>query len=181
MENLAYSCEWCGKYGHWKRCSGCKATFFCGTDCQAQAWPNHKKVCKAVRASVDASGKDKAALSAHGHYRRGCRHMSKGRFKKAATDYRNAILIDPNDAGFHNNLGVILCEMRDSDGAIASFKKAIELNPNRAAGHNNMGLALVRKGDLNGAIASYQQALSLEPNFADARRHLELILRALNK
>jgi hypothetical protein len=32
------------------RCSGCKACFYCSRECQAAAWPLHKRVCKQLQA-----------------------------------------------------------------------------------------------------------------------------------
>ncbi|TFY83087.1 hypothetical protein EWM64_g923 [Hericium alpestre] len=30
-----------------KKCSGCKAVYYCGDDCQAEHWKQHKSLCKA--------------------------------------------------------------------------------------------------------------------------------------
>ena len=172
-------CRVCGKQGNWQRCTGCKVVFYCSTKCQKADWKQHKKKCKAFRAEVDASGKDKTALSAEGRFRRGTRYLSKGRFKKAEVEYRKAILIDPEDACAHHSLGNALAGMGDHDGAIASFQRAISLDPNNADAHFNLGATLYCKGDLNGAIASCQQALSLNPNHASAKMGQEQMIAAL--
>jgi len=41
-----YSCAVCNKPGVTARCPKCKTTWYCGKDCQAAAWPQHKQVCK---------------------------------------------------------------------------------------------------------------------------------------
>ena len=171
-------CKTCGKSGHWQRCTGCKVVFYCSTKCQKAHWKQHKKKCKAFRAEVDASGKDKTALSAEGRFRRGTRYLSKGRFKKAEVEYRKAILIDPEDALAHHSLGNALHAMGDQDGAIASFKRAISTDPNHTNAHCNLGNALKNKGDLESAITSYKQAISIDPNNVDARESLAAAYRA---
>ena len=170
-------CNTCCKPGHWQRCTGCKVAFYCSTECQKADWPDHKEDCKAFRAEVDASGKDKTALSAQAHFRRGTRYMSKGRFKKAAAAYRKVISIDPKVYSAHNNLGAVLGELGDLDGSIASHMQAVSLDPEYVNAHLNLGNALYNKGDLDGAIASWKQALSLDPECVDARNNLGIALR----
>ena len=170
-------CEMCGKHGNWQRCTGCKVVFYCSTKCQKAHWKQHKKKCKAFRAEVDASGKDKTALSADARWRRGTRYLSKGRFKKAEIEYRKAILINPEMLYALNSLGNALTAQGDHDGAITSYKRAISIDPNYATTHYNMGNALQKKGDLDGAITSYKQALSLNPNHTNAHINLGRVLR----
>jgi len=44
------SCGYCGKVeGSLRRCSRCRNTRFCSTECQRLAWPAHKKVCEALK------------------------------------------------------------------------------------------------------------------------------------
>lgn len=37
-------CAVCGNPGT-KKCSQCKAVFYCSTECQRKHWPEHKKTC----------------------------------------------------------------------------------------------------------------------------------------
>ena len=51
----AQSCFTCGRVDALSACSRCKAALYCSRGCQAEAWPQHKAVCKAVdRAQRDA-------------------------------------------------------------------------------------------------------------------------------
>ena len=178
MKRPMQQCTTCGKPGHWQRCTGCKVVFYCSTKCQKADWKQHKKKCKAFRAEVDASGKDKTALSAEGRFRRGTRYLSKGRFKKAEVEYRKAILIDPNHYFAHCNLGVALKKKGDLDGAITSYKRAISIDPNHSSAHYNLGAVLAEKGDLDGSITSLKQSISIDPNNVEAREGLVAVFRA---
>ena len=39
------------------RCAQCKAAWFCGTDCQRLAWPNHKEACCAAARAASVAPK----------------------------------------------------------------------------------------------------------------------------
>lgn len=41
-------CGFCNLFGCTKKCSRCKETFYCSTNCQAQDWNQHKSHCKKV-------------------------------------------------------------------------------------------------------------------------------------
>lgn len=45
--NRALLCDWCRKAAsHLNRCSRCKRTEYCSTECQKAAWPQHKTSCR---------------------------------------------------------------------------------------------------------------------------------------
>ena len=47
----ATTCDHCGMgFRKLMRCARCKQTAYCGGECQALAWPSHKKACKAFAA-----------------------------------------------------------------------------------------------------------------------------------
>ncbi|KAK9908581.1 hypothetical protein WJX75_009965 [Coccomyxa subellipsoidea] len=48
-QNLAM-CRRCKLVGYWRKCAGCKSTFYCGVDCQAADWFEHRKQCKPPKA-----------------------------------------------------------------------------------------------------------------------------------
>lgn len=39
------NCEFCKTPGSLKKCSACKNTYYCSTECQRKAWSEHKKSC----------------------------------------------------------------------------------------------------------------------------------------
>ncbi|KZV86266.1 hypothetical protein EXIGLDRAFT_725021 [Exidia glandulosa HHB12029] len=40
------SCRKSGKKSQLKRCGGCQYVYYCSKECQATAWPNHKRMCQ---------------------------------------------------------------------------------------------------------------------------------------
>ncbi len=104
--------------------------------------------------------------------------VAKGDHDGAIAEYRQAIELEPKDAGAHGNLGSALVVKGDLDGAITEYRKVIELDPNDAKAHANLGLALDTKGDRDGAIAEYRKAIELDPKFASAHYNLGTALKA---
>ncbi len=91
--------------------------------------------------------------------------------------YMRCIALDPKHAAAHNNLGMLLKNVRkDYDGAERHFRKAIELKPT-AAKYSNLGALLknVRK-DHAGAEQMFRKAIELDPKLTAARWNLSVIL-----
>jgi Tfp pilus assembly protein PilF len=98
------------------------------------------------------------------------------RWADAEMSMRQAIVLRPEDARAHNNLGLILAhDHRDSE-AVAEFRKA---GASRADAHNNMAFALTTEGRWPDARAQYRLALAADPTSERARvrlRELDTLL-----
>ena len=94
----------------------------------------------------------------------------------AATQYREAIGVDPNDAEAHFDLGDALYRRGDGVGAIQETREAIRLKPDYAEAHNNLGAALGGKGDWDGEVKEEREAIRLKPDFAEAHNNLGVAL-----
>jgi lipoprotein NlpI len=102
--------------------------------------------------------------------------MGKGQIDEAITAYRQAVVLNPNYAEAHNNLGNALNGQGQLDEAIAAWRQAIVLKPSYAEAHNNLGNAMRGKGHLDDAIAAYHQAIALRPGYAEAHYNLGVAL-----
>ncbi|MDR3798361.1 MAG: tetratricopeptide repeat protein, partial [Terracidiphilus sp.] len=97
---------------------------------------------------------------------------SPGHLPEALVYLEAAVVIDPDSAPAHTDLGSALARTGQLPGAIAQFEEAILLAPNAPIPHNNLGSALTDAGRLPEAIAEFQTALRLDPGYDDARRNL---------
>lgn len=91
---------------------------------------------------------------------------------EAARYLMAVVVIRPDSARGHTNLGAALHDKGDLDGAIAEQREAIRLQPDNAGAHTNLGEVLRLKGQLDEAIAAHREALRLEPGIAEVHTNL---------
>ena len=87
-------------------------------------------------------------------------------FDPAIAAYEKAIELDPKEARYHYNLGILYTEGGEVAKAIAAYEKAIALNPTDAFPHNNLGNLYTDEGESEKAICAYERAIALNPNLA---------------
>lgn len=100
-------------------------------------------------------------------------HRSLGRVDAAASAFRRALDIDPDNSNTRNLLAVSLMELGRFDEGIAEFQRAIALKPGDAELRYNLGVAFKQRGRGADAVAAWRIALELNPQHAGARRGLE--------
>lgn len=91
---------------------------------------------------------------------------------------QKAAASDPANAGkYYFNVGAILTNSNDIDGAIDAFRKATEAQPDYAAAHYQLGMSLVGKATFTpagamlpvpGTLEAFQRYLQLQPTGPDA-------------
>ena len=81
----------------------------------------------------------------------------------------------------HYNLGIVLSEQGEPDGAIDHYRRAVELRPDYAEAHYNLGRLLVEKGEAEDAIAHYERAAAINPNDAEAQNNLGVTLFGIGR
>jgi tetratricopeptide (TPR) repeat protein len=97
-----------------------------------------------------------------------------------------AVELDPPGAGkYHYNLGALLMNSSQTDGALDEFKKAIDADPNYAEAYFYYGSTLVGKATLDptgtkmvapaGTIEALQKYLQLKPDGPNAQPAKDLI------
>lgn len=82
----------------------------------------------------------------------------------AAQAYASALQIDENHAGAHEDLGLLLIDMKRKEPARLHFQRAVQLDAQRWRSHNALGVLADASGDFVNAFAHYEAALAVNPN-----------------
>ncbi len=97
------------------------------------------------------------------------------REEHAITECREAIRLNPSDAGPHYHLGLALEEKGGLQEAIAEYRTAARLQPGPLLAHlvrDSLAEALVQKNDLEGALEVYRGPRSQRTDDAEAHYRL---------
>ena len=100
-----------------------------------------------------------------------------GRLPEAEEYCRKALVIAPDFADAHNNLGQILIAAQRPEEAVIAQRHASEIEPHNAIFLFNLGVALQTRPDgLQEAEGRYREALEITPDFAPALVNLVTLL-----
>jgi tetratricopeptide (TPR) repeat protein len=108
-------------------------------------------------------------------------HHQAGDVQLAEQLYRQVLLLKPDCAEAHMNLGAILQEKGKLDEAVASYQQTLSLKPDFAKAHANLGSVLAEQGKLHEAQASLERSLRLIPDNATAHNNLGHVLTEQGK
>ncbi|GHU08237.1 hypothetical protein FACS1894158_17370 [Betaproteobacteria bacterium] len=81
---------------------------------------------------------------------------------QAEAYYERAIVLRPDFAEAHNNLGLLLQENGEETRAVACFKRALASDPDMGSAHIHLGCAHLSEGWVEGAIDSFKRALEID-------------------
>jgi len=112
------------------------------------------------------------------HYDRGTAWATNGRLDLAAQELRTAVALAPGYAGAWYNLGLAESDLGHSAAAVEAWRHAVRIHPGMVEGWTNLGAELLRQGRAGEARAALERALVLDPDHENARRNLELAVRA---
>jgi len=100
---------------------------------------------------------------------------------EAVQAYHQALLIDPDFADAHVNLGRHYHEAREMEKAEAHYREATRCAPDDATSHFNLGVLLEDRERHADAVAAYERALARDPELADAHYNLGLLCETLGR
>jgi tetratricopeptide (TPR) repeat protein len=100
-----------------------------------------------------------------------------GRHDEAASNYRLALVQDPENAVYLQNLGIALGNSGDIDGAIEAITQAATLDPLSAGlGFFNLGIIFTNRAQMNEAIEAFNQSIEADDSNAQTYYQLGLAL-----
>ncbi len=106
-------------------------------------------------------------------YSRGIAYERLNKWNKAEKDFKEALLINPDDPYILNYLGYSWLDRKlNLDEALELLKKAAELQPNDGYIIDSLGWAFYLTGNFEKSIYYLEKALSIMPNDATLNDHL---------
>ena len=105
----------------------------------------------------------------------------KGGGAEALDLVRKSILLSPDRAAWHNDLGNMLAEMGFHHQAAEAFLSALEIDAKNPAFWNNLGSTLERLKQYQDAETAYGKAVEFDPDFVDALNNLGNLLVSLGR
>jgi Tfp pilus assembly protein PilF len=99
-------------------------------------------------------------LQAKATYEQAVRNLSENRLALGMAALREALQLDPENAQYHNTLGLVLLNLgRPVDGQ-AEIQTAIDLDKNSPDLQHNLGIALAQQNRFDDAVTAYKKALT---------------------
>lgn len=106
--------------------------------------------------------------SAHAQYLSAVRLYESGAYKKAATEFGEAIALAPRFAAAYHGRASARLEMKDREKAIADYSSAIAIDSHFPYAYYGRGDALLRSEEYEKAIADLSEAIRLAPCLTQA-------------
>jgi Flp pilus assembly protein TadD len=103
-------------------------------------------------------------------------HASKGEMAEAEALLKRAILLRPDYGVPHHNLGLILADRRNLDGAVQQLTLAISLMPGQAKPWFDLGRVQRLQNNSVGALRSLSWARRLAPSDPKIKAELQLLI-----
>ena len=93
-------------------------------------------------------------------------YMVRKYYPEAIELYKQLVAQQPNNALFHNKLGIAYHQLQNLDAAKRASRKAVQLNPQYGQAINNLAAVAYAQKNYREAILTYLKALAFSPNDA---------------
>jgi tetratricopeptide (TPR) repeat protein len=102
-------------------------------------------------------------------------------YDQAQAIWRRVLKLDPDDAKSHNDLGVNLYLLGNTEEAFEQLRQATRLNPSFLDAHYNLGRYLLQQGRPDEALPELETTVALSPRFPQGQKALANTYVALGK
>lgn len=109
--------------------------------------------------------------TAQAFHHRGLAYAATGNHRRAVDDFRQAIALEPRDAGLRVNRGNVYRDMEEFDKAISDYNRALELEPRNVIALNNRGLVFSAQQKYDQALLDFSAAIRIRPDYAEPHNH----------
>lgn len=128
---------------------------------------------------------DDSVGSSDAAYFRGFAYTDGGRFDEAVKEFQEAIRLEPNHAGAHDNLGFVYQKQGKLDQAISGHKEALRIAPDFAMAYHNLGVAYKAQGRFKEAVECFETFLTFlelaPPEYASGVKQIEDTIQELKE
>lgn len=93
--------------------------------------------------------------------------LRKNDYEKALTDFRQTIMVEPDDVEAYINIGLIFYFKHDYRNAIFMYDKSMEISKKIPEAYLNRGNAFNALGKHDSALGDYDQALKMRPEYLE--------------
>jgi tetratricopeptide (TPR) repeat protein len=104
-----------------------------------------------------------------------------GRGTEAVKNFQKAVMLEPDSAQAHLNLGIALVDQFDRPAAFKEFSEAARLDPELATAHYNLGRFFFETGKYEDADVELKSAIRLQPDYTNALYFLALTAKQENQ
>ena len=109
------------------------------------------------------------------HFGLGDFYREKGLLEKAETEFKTALVINPEDVQADYNLGLVYYEKREFEKAEGKFKRTLMIHPENFQAHYRLGLIYGKSGQLEKAELAFKNALNIDSKHVPSHNNLGLI------
>ena len=96
--------------------------------------------------------------------------------------YLKALEVQPDNAGFRNNLALEMIKNGNSDEGFAELEKAATLDPDNAGKYYfNLGAVMINNQNTDGAVDAFRKAVEIDPAYSPAHYQLGVTMMAQAK
>ena len=103
------------------------------------------------------------------------------KLEEALTRLHKALMLNPESADVHNNLGIAFKKKEQYVQALKHYQKDIELDKGNAAPCFNIGIVLVLEGRLEEAFQMFKRTSEIDPENKYVEKPLKFVQKIINR